>query len=261
MGGARSKRPSCDFRHPPVCRDDKSGNRCVHGNNCLYRHGDGEEKPSKKSKKESTQGAVAILRQKQKGPRCCVSQNSDPKKSILRKWGTWYITKIREKWQSGGIIQKGEPHERNPCAPTFEERTPEETSRQEECARKAAWKLAICIYIYIYIYIYKYIAQGRGQSYDVLFSCENKGTGASLQKHRRAYVCGWFGSFNAHAVQERFKLSWNGYFAEIQNPYDSGDRKWGSANKRGSTSVRSWSRSVRHSAIITRGNASSSIAW
>ena len=38
-------------------------------------------------------------------------------------------------------IQKGEPHERNPFAPKFEERTPEETSRQEE-ARKAAWNLA-----------------------------------------------------------------------------------------------------------------------
>ena len=48
-----------DNRHPPVCRDYKSGNRCIYGSNCLYRHADGEEKPSKKSKKESTQGAVA----------------------------------------------------------------------------------------------------------------------------------------------------------------------------------------------------------
>ena len=32
--------------------------------------------------------------------------------------------------QSGGIIQKGEPHELNPCAPGFEEQPPEETSRQ-----------------------------------------------------------------------------------------------------------------------------------
>ena len=39
----------------------------------------------KKSKKESTQGAVAILKEK-KSPGC-VSQNSDPKKSILRKAG------------------------------------------------------------------------------------------------------------------------------------------------------------------------------
>ena len=63
---ARRKISSCDFRHPPVCRDYKSGNRCIYGNGCLYRHADGEEKPSKKSKKESTQGAVAILRQKKR---------------------------------------------------------------------------------------------------------------------------------------------------------------------------------------------------
>ena len=37
-------------------------------------------------------------------------------------------------------------NERNLCAPKFEERTPEETSRQEECARKAAWDLASKIY-------------------------------------------------------------------------------------------------------------------
>ena len=49
------------------------------------------------------------------------------------------------------------------------------------------------------------------------------------------------------------------YFAEVQNAFDFSDRKWRSADKRGGTSVRSRSRSVRHSAI-TRRNASSSIA-
>ena len=53
-----------DRRHPPVCRNYTSGNRCIHGSDCLYRHADGEEKPSKKSKQESTQVAVAILKEK-----------------------------------------------------------------------------------------------------------------------------------------------------------------------------------------------------
>ena len=44
--------------------------------------------------------------------------------------------------QSGGIIQKGEPHERNPCAPGVEEQPPEETSRQADCTSKVAWTLA-----------------------------------------------------------------------------------------------------------------------
>ena len=47
-----------------MCRDYKSGNRCTYRSDCLYRHADGEEKPIKKSKKESTQGAVAILKEK-----------------------------------------------------------------------------------------------------------------------------------------------------------------------------------------------------
>ena len=38
LWGAKCKRSSCDYRHPPVCRNYKSGNRCIHGDNCLYRH-------------------------------------------------------------------------------------------------------------------------------------------------------------------------------------------------------------------------------
>ena len=60
--GAKCKRSSCDFRHPPVCRNYKSESRCIYGIDCLCRHADGEEKPSKRSMKESTQGAVAILK-------------------------------------------------------------------------------------------------------------------------------------------------------------------------------------------------------
>ena len=96
-----------------MCRNYKSGSRC-----CLYRH----EKPSKRLKSESTQGAVAIL--KEEKVQGCVSLNSDPKKSTLRKAGqmslnaseghalkfsgrTWYEVQIRErKGPSRGVIQK-----------------------------------------------------------------------------------------------------------------------------------------------------------
>ena len=51
----------------------------------------------------------------------------------------WHQIKIRErKGPSRGIIQMWELHERNPCAPRFEDRTQEETLREEECACKAA---------------------------------------------------------------------------------------------------------------------------
>ena len=57
---------------------------------------------------------------------------------------TWYGIEFgKEKGETGGIIQKkSEPHGRNPCAPGFEERTPEETSRQADCDSKVAWNLA-----------------------------------------------------------------------------------------------------------------------
>ena len=41
-----------------------------------------------------------------------------------------------------GLICPGEPHQRNPNAPKFEDRSQEETEWQEQGAREAAWKLA-----------------------------------------------------------------------------------------------------------------------
>ena len=39
------------------------------------------------------------------------------------------------------VIQKCEPHERNPCAPEFAERTQDEALHQEHQARGVAWDL------------------------------------------------------------------------------------------------------------------------
>ena len=180
------------------------------------------------------------------GPWLCIS-DSDPMHSFLRKveelglnasaghtWKfsgcTWYKTEFgKEKRQSGGIIQKGEPHERNLCAPGFEEQPLEETSRQADCTSKVAWNLAR-----------KYAS--RTSNY-VLFSCEGA-------RDRRSHVYCVFGSFSAQCWARRFELRYNGYFEKVQNHLHmrltaSGD----SANKRVSTSFCSWSRSVRNSAI------------
>ena len=89
-----------------------------------------------------------------------VSQDSDPRKSILSELGmlgskhtvifsrgTWRQIKIRErKGPSRGINQMCALHERSPCAPKFEDRSHEETLTQERFARKAAWDLAKHIY-------------------------------------------------------------------------------------------------------------------
>ena len=51
-------------------------------------------------------------------------------------------TKIRDENPSLGYICPGEPHQRSPNAPKFEDRSREETEWQEQGAREAAWKLA-----------------------------------------------------------------------------------------------------------------------
>ena len=58
------------------------------------------------------------------------------KKAIARH------TKIRDQNPSLGYICPGEPHERSPSAPKFEDRSQEETEWQEQGAREAAWKRA-----------------------------------------------------------------------------------------------------------------------
>ena len=45
-----------------------------------------------------------------------------------------------------GYICPGEPHERSPNAPKFEDRSQEETEWQEQSAREAAWRLAKSVF-------------------------------------------------------------------------------------------------------------------
>ena len=85
----------------------------------------------------------------------CVFQDMKPPKSILRKSSDMQKpiqrvkftkavarhTKIRDQNPSLGYICPGEPHERSPNAPKFEDRSQEETEWQEQGAREAAWKL------------------------------------------------------------------------------------------------------------------------
>ena len=49
---------------------------------------------------------------------------------------------IRDQNPSLGVICPGDPYQRNPNAPKFEDRSQEETEWQERCAREAAWRLA-----------------------------------------------------------------------------------------------------------------------
>ena len=84
----------------------------------------------------------------------CVFQDMTPPKSILRKSTDMQKpiqrvnftkaiarhTKIRDQSPSLGYICPGEPHQRSPNAPKFEDRSQEETEWQEQGAREAAWE-------------------------------------------------------------------------------------------------------------------------
>ena len=87
----------------------------------------------------------------------CVFQDMKPPTSVLRKSSDMQKpircvkftkaiarhTKIRDQNPSLGFFCPGEPHQRSPNAPKFEDRSQEETEWQEQGAREAAWKLAI----------------------------------------------------------------------------------------------------------------------
>ena len=119
------------------------------------RYHDRSGKPDKRSDKKlgpnSSKGQSSDARQLG-----CVFQDMTPPKSLLRKSTDMpktvqrakfkkaiaRHTKIRDQNPSLGYICPGEPHERSPNAPKFEDRSQEETEWQELGAREAAWKLA-----------------------------------------------------------------------------------------------------------------------
>ena len=81
-------------------------------------------------------------------PKSIVRKSTDMLKPIQRVKFTKAIarhTKIRDQNLSLGYICPGEPHQRSPNAPKFEDRSLEETEWQEQGAREAAWKLSISV--------------------------------------------------------------------------------------------------------------------
>ena len=115
------------------------------------RSGEPDKRGDKKLERKSSQRRSSDARQLG-----CVFQDMMPPKSILRKSTDMpkpiqrvkfkkaiaRHIKIRDQNPSLGYICPGEPHERSPNAPKFEDRSQEETEWQEQGAREAAWKLA-----------------------------------------------------------------------------------------------------------------------
>ena len=82
-------------------------------------------------------------------PKSILRKSTDMQKPIQRVTFTKAIarhTEIRDQNPSVGYICPGEPHERCPNAPKFEDRSQEETEWQEQGAREAVWKLAKSVF-------------------------------------------------------------------------------------------------------------------
>ena len=148
--------PSCERWHSQECVFYKTDLGCKFGDKCAFVHRRVEEQPSKRSKKNGDKSAVAAL--KETNNLGCVFQDVEPPKSssILRKSSTMRKpirvvrctgatlrdARVPDQNPSLNKICPGEPHQRNPNAPKFEDRTQEETEWQEHWAREAAWRLA-----------------------------------------------------------------------------------------------------------------------
>ena len=135
----------------------------------------------------------------------CVFQDMKPPKSILRKTTDMQRpsqrlkftkaiarhTKIRDQNPSLGYICPGEPHQRSPTAPKFEDRSQEETEWKEQGAREAAWKLA------------KSVLKLKEKNRATFFSpSENRCLPASTLKPEERICCGLW-SVDAYDQQKR----------------------------------------------------------
>ena len=159
----------CEKWHPPECLFYKTKSGCRFGEKCSYAHRQVDEQPGKRSKKNGDKSAVAMLKKREPYDRTvrpvvctssntrqlgCVFQDMEPPKSssILRKSSdirkpirrvkfTKAVARhayIRDQNPSLGLICPGEPHQRSPNAPKFEDRSQEETEWQERwCPRSS----------------------------------------------------------------------------------------------------------------------------
>ena len=123
---------NCDKSHDRPGRPDVKRDTCH------------ELKQGPVGRRSSDARQLGCVFQDMKPPKSILRKSSDMQKPIQRVKFTKAIarhTKIRDQNPSLGYICPGEPHQRSPNAPKFEDRSQEETEWQEQGAREAAWKL------------------------------------------------------------------------------------------------------------------------
>ena len=128
-------------------------------------------------------------------------------------------TKIRDQNPSLGYICRGEPHERSPNAPKFEDRSLEETEWQERGAREAAWKLA------------KNVSKLEEHERAAFFSSPENGClpASTLKPEERECVVDSGASMHMISKMDLSKAEMD-TLTKSCSSYDSHNRQWRSAN-------------------------------
>ena len=126
-------RTSCEYWHPPECQIYKNETGWKAGDKCLFPHYKVDEQPNKKTKKSNI-------------PKRRESDEAPIQKVRLTKCTQRHASIREQKGPSLGKINVKVSHQRSPYAMKFEDRSHEETERQQRCARSKAWNLAKNIY-------------------------------------------------------------------------------------------------------------------
>ena len=130
-GDGHERGPVTDQGHDRSGQPDKRGDKKLERKSCQRRSSDTRQ--------------LACVFQDMTPPKSILQKSTDMQRPIQRVKFTKAIarhTKIRNQNPSLGFFCPGEPHERSPNAPKFEDGSQEETEWQEQGAREAAWKLA-----------------------------------------------------------------------------------------------------------------------
>ena len=182
-----------------------SGNICICGYRCLFRHAHGERKPSVRSRTRYSK--ISCYSEREKNVQGCVSQNSDPMNFDSTK--IWRI----------GIERFGGTHLKFfGCTWYKIEFGSKKVKLMSEILARPVWGTTTWgnlttsrLYKQSSVEFGEKICKLKAEDNYVLVSCEGaEDSGASMH----------------NAEQRRIKLKFDGYFEQVQNPISDLPRLW-----------------------------------
>ena len=236
--GEKCSYAHCQIDEQPSKRSKKDGDKSAvamlkkhdwHGRGLVTgqnhdRSGQPDKRGDKKLGQKSSQRRLSDARQLG-----CVFQDMTPPKSIppeehrpiQRVTFTKAIarhTEIRDTNPSL-VFCPGEPHQRSPNAPKFEDRSQEETEWQEQGAREAAWKLAKNVLEFLKEHERAFLSPPVNRCLPA----------STLKPEEREFVFDSGASMHMISKKDLSEAEMD-YFDEIVQSYDSHNRQWRSAN-------------------------------